>query len=224
MLDSQDPQHGHYALPENEIWIFKEGGTPGAPDGQGGRIFPPITIKEVRRTQLLDDPEIDQILANPSRGFGGEPGKGLQGLNPDTGEVEAGSELDNARRRCVILTLWSSLVGKEGEPCAIKMTGPDTDPSQALEGQLLNHKVLVEPPPPTVDEIADMEGMKNELRSQIDTLFIEVTFRLGKILNQINALEYRVCALEDNPMNEADLPPEVREIGVFASADEPYAG
>lgn len=77
------------------------------------------------------------------------------------------------------------------------------------------------PPPPTVDEIESMDEMKDALRAQLDELFIKVKRRLGKILNQINALEYRVCALEDNPMKEEDLPDEVKQIGAFASEESP---
>lgn len=58
------------------------------------------------------------------------------------------------------------------------------------------HFVLVEPPPDTVDEIDDMEAMKDQMRAEIDTLFIDVTHRLGKVLTQINALEHRLCAAD----------------------------
>lgn len=66
-----------------------------------------------------------------------------------------------------------------------------------------------------------MEEMKDALRAQLDELFIKVRRRLGKILNQINALEYRVCALEDNPMKESDLPDAVKQISAFANEDSP---
>jgi len=203
VLNELDPKHDYFELPGNEIWIFNaamnEMGEVGGPDITA---FTPIVITAVAAG--------GGIFRSGSVGDGDsrtypEASKDVRAILESRYHAKNGGdwndeELNDACNRTVTITLEQSVMS-----CPA-MTSFVSDPKQTTDDALNNWlsnekndiKVLVEPPPPTVDESHDDDPGKGwkVLRADIDTLFIDVTYRLSKILNEVNALEYRVCAMD----------------------------
>jgi hypothetical protein len=175
-------------LAEQEAWIF-----PITKEGKPNlKEFPPIAIKDVEAySDKMDDPGLKAKLKE---------------MFPDI-VSDQDPELEEKVNCTVLITLWKSLIGTH-----VKLDDYDAaNEDEALDafltkkneadGKTIVYSILVEPPPLTVDELNELDDLKDAMRAEIDTLFIDVTHRLGTVLNQINALEYRVCAIEGNPMS-----------------------
>merc|ERR1712224_302425 len=133
IINPDDPQHNHYQLPENEIWIFEKGDAPSI------QKFPPVVIRSVAPTweeyqagDQQEDGESKKILQGPRFGLLGE-------------------ELDDAMQRLVTIQLCDKLIKPEGDGVLPGKNAKETKLKDPTEWES-DHKILVEPPPPTVDD------------------------------------------------------------------------